>query len=490
MERVVHRALERHPEARHPSMADFEEDLLRAQQAAGLQTSWDDLEPPTRLRDQRARHKAAPQKSGVSLTGWGVLAAGALLALTTFFFWPRAEPTQHTPVSALSAASTPTTSTSATSLPNPEAAASLSQLLSQVNQAVARGHFVYPTQTSALDLLRRIDAAHPGNAKTPPLRQGIMKLLEDSARRLSSAGLHDLAQTLFQESRLFLPSGAVAATVRATAEKTAGSKQAKEPPDAQGESKSKTPRLSELAWLLSQVQLSVAEGRYLRPPQNNALHFLNRLKVADPLGRRSAEAKRVMTGNLRREADTLWKNSDEKRAQALYKIVLFLDPQDGLARTRSHFVPPGAPSPAAPQRAARTSPKITREQIATAKNRIQEGNRWLRMGRLEQAEKSFQAAISAAPKQVEAMAGLATVAFERAQYTKAVELARTTLTRDRRRPDTYLLLGDAYFKLIRLKDAQRAWRQVLQLDPGNTKAQRRIERMQQQDRDSHDRAPL
>ncbi|MBK6847662.1 MAG: protein kinase [Proteobacteria bacterium] len=53
LERVVHRALERDPTARHPSAADFEADLVRAQRQAGITSPWDDLPLPERVRDRR-----------------------------------------------------------------------------------------------------------------------------------------------------------------------------------------------------------------------------------------------------------------------------------------------------------------------------------------------------------------------------------------------------------------------------------------------------
>ncbi|MBK8480005.1 MAG: protein kinase [Proteobacteria bacterium] len=53
LERVVHRALERDPAARHPSAADFEADLVRAQRQAGIASPWDDLPLPEHVRDRR-----------------------------------------------------------------------------------------------------------------------------------------------------------------------------------------------------------------------------------------------------------------------------------------------------------------------------------------------------------------------------------------------------------------------------------------------------
>jgi len=64
-----------------------------------------------------------------------------------------------------------------------------------------------------------------------------------------------------------------------------------------------------------------------------------------------------------------------------------------------------------------------------------------------------------------------------------VELARTTLSQGRQRAATYLLLGDAYFKLMRLTDARQAWQQALSLDPDSAKAKRRLQRLSKRESD-------
>ena len=91
----MHRALERDPELRHPSAADFEMDLLRAQREADISTDWDDLPEPELLRDQRrgatARHTALddeplgkPMVSRVALVAFiAVIAMGLYVLFST-----------------------------------------------------------------------------------------------------------------------------------------------------------------------------------------------------------------------------------------------------------------------------------------------------------------------------------------------------------------------------------------------------------------------
>lgn len=90
LELVAHRALERDPQARHPSAADFEADLIRAQRQAGLTTQWDDLPWPEHLRDRRASAgvDTAVQRRGRPLAWIGLAAVlMALVGLATTVIW-------------------------------------------------------------------------------------------------------------------------------------------------------------------------------------------------------------------------------------------------------------------------------------------------------------------------------------------------------------------------------------------------------------------
>lgn len=84
LERVIHRALERDPETRQPSAADFEAELLRAQREAGIATAWDDLPPPEMLRGRRdgaPRHDTTEQRRQSRARRLQLGAAGAILGL-------------------------------------------------------------------------------------------------------------------------------------------------------------------------------------------------------------------------------------------------------------------------------------------------------------------------------------------------------------------------------------------------------------------------
>jgi tetratricopeptide (TPR) repeat protein len=247
-------------------------------------------------------------------------------------------------------------------------------------------------------------------------------------------------------------------------------------PASRGAARRPAANVAELAWLLSEVQAAVADGRYLKPPRRSALRYLERLKQLDPTGERTADARQVMTANLRRKADQHWREGDLAAALPLYRMVLILAPDDAVARSRGRAALDGGAA-----RVARAAPAETVERAdpARAAQLVEEGNKLLAEGKLAEARARFKAAVKASPSDARAMVGLASVAFEQAQYDATVELAKRSLKIDRRQVQAQLLLGDAYFKLLRHDDARRAWQEVLKLKPGNSNAMRRLEKLDQ-----------
>ena len=76
-----------------------------------------------------------------------------------------------------------------------------------------------------------------------------------------------------------------------------------------------------------------------------------------------------------------------------------------------------------------------------------------------------------------AIAGLAEVAFERSRYTEALDYARRAAQQAPRSPRYLMLLGDAYFKLLRFADAQTAYEKALKIAPNNEVVRSRVERV-------------
>jgi tetratricopeptide (TPR) repeat protein len=233
------------------------------------------------------------------------------------------------------------------------------------------------------------------------------------------------------------------------------------------------PQVAEVAWLLSKVQLAVVQGRYIEPPRNNALHHLMRLKQVDPTGKRLAEAQTSMASTLQKRADEFWRKGATDAARPLYRLVLLLDPDDAQAKRRIR-VPDAGPKQAS---ATRTAPRRASTDPGRSRQLVLVGQEMVRQGKLSDAQTRFQEAVEANPRNTGAYTGLATVAFERAKYDQTVTLARRVVRMNPRAVKGHILLGDAYFKLLRRNEALKAWQQVLKLDPKNRIASNRIERL-------------
>jgi len=489
IERVVHRTLERDPAARHPSMADLEAELLKAQQDARVQTAWDDLPPPGEVRDRR-RPPSGPvsrverPRAGVWLVAAAVglvavIAAVVILALSSA---PgrRGDPAATAAAAAAVAAAAAPVARQAASRPLSVEAA---RLLGSAEAAAGRGHFTHPAGACALDLLQRFEAGAPGRPEAAELRGRLARLLEGAGDNLGEAGLESSARTLYQEALLFDPSsGRLARLALAPAEAregAGGGTDARRRPPAQ---------LAEVAWLLSQVQLAVVEGRYLLPEGKSALHYLTALKRIDPGGQQTLVAQRTMTRTLRQKADKLHDVGRGAEARDVYRLILNLDPEDKLARARAEepaaaagaavSAPPASSSSsalvAAGTRAAPAAPRPAKVDRDRAVALVAEGDQLLRQGKLSDAQGRFQAAVEANPGGVPALMGLATVAFERESYAKAVKLAQRAVRMDPTSRQGFMLLGDAYFNLLRYTEAVAAWERVLKLDPGNRRATQRL----------------
>jgi cytochrome c-type biogenesis protein CcmH/NrfG len=107
----------------------------------------------------------------------------------------------------------------------------------------------------------------------------------------------------------------------------------------------------------------------------------------------------------------------------------------------------------------------------------EEGRAALSRLSLSVAEAAFNRALEADPGNVAAIGGLAEVAFERSRYTEALDYARRAAQQAPRAPKYLMLLGDAYFKLLRFADAQKAYEKALKIAPNNEVVRSRMERV-------------
>jgi serine/threonine protein kinase/tetratricopeptide (TPR) repeat protein len=501
IERMVHRALERAADARQPSCADFEADLMLAQREAGLRTAWDDLPPPTGMTDTRRgplelpsgdgtgeharvtgqlaaqEHEALPDKRSAAMI-WLIALGVVLFGLVGMLaFWPpkgsssagtatgkpfRARsPRKNPPPSSVDAA--------ARTIP-----AALATLLQQAERAAALGHFSQPKGESAYDRILAVEAARPKNDQTPALRKRFATTLEGMGDQLRSRGFGGSARTLYSEALLFTPESAAL-----KAKAAAGGKQPLK--GARPEQLA-----ARIAHLVALIDRAVADGRLLKPPRNNALAYLWKLKRLDPSGKGTARVQQLMAKTLRKQASALWRDA-KRRAEArqVYARVARLDPDDALAKKRAKDAPPLRPvaikagkpgKPGAKKLPAPPDPKLVTD-AAKAKVLVIEGDKLLSAGQPKQARAKYKAARGLDPRSRGALLGLARSAFDSGDYVNALIDAKRALSVSPRSIRAQLVLGDASFQLGRKAAAKAAWQKVLSIAPNHNGAKKRLARL-------------
>ena len=98
----------------------------------------------------------------------------------------------------------------------------------------------------------------------------------------------------------------------------------------------------------------------------------------------------------------------------------------------------------------------------------------IRKGELSLAEATLDRAWELDPKNPQAMAGYATLYIAKGEGERAEKWSARALKKRSRRPQYHVLHGDALALQGRTKEAQKAWRRALSLDPENRAARSRL----------------
>jgi tetratricopeptide (TPR) repeat protein len=112
---------------------------------------------------------------------------------------------------------------------------------------------------------------------------------------------------------------------------------------------------------------------------------------------------------------------------------------------------------------------------AGARAHAKAGAQALRRGDLSEAAEAFHRALEADRKDVEALAGLAEVHFQRRAYETSAKFFERAVALAPKNAELHLDLGDVYFKVLRFADARSHYEQARALGHGG--ADRRIARL-------------
>jgi tetratricopeptide (TPR) repeat protein/tRNA A-37 threonylcarbamoyl transferase component Bud32 len=472
LETLVLQMLEKNPAGRPQSTAVVEAMLCDAQIAARLQTEWDDLELPEVDEDWRrklADKMPSPRsrrlrRLALSLGLVAVLGLGAAL----FFGLRRPkEIIAYTPVFV--------------EITKTDEAETVAPFLRKAAAAAEAEKYFQPVEESAL---RNIEAAEQEAHRLATTSGGAASLrriygnqFRSLGNALLEAGLSDLAGLRFAEALRFLPADS---DLRERATRTAEARHAGAKPEAAGAAaKATNDDLARSA--AANLFAAMASGHFTA-----ARTHLARLLEVDKQGTQIAR----LSDDFRKRAQAQWESGKRADARPYYQVVSELDPKDLMAqeRAKSPLSAEEGPSPEDTPESAKpahsragaelpeeSSPRGDRVRAARAAS---EGREALAQGNLNRAQDAFNRAVRADSANPEAVAGLAEVAFENARYVEALDYARRAVALRPKAARYHVILGDAYFKLLRYDKALASYQRARGLSPKDEGVNARIARVQ------------
>jgi tetratricopeptide (TPR) repeat protein/tRNA A-37 threonylcarbamoyl transferase component Bud32 len=453
LEEMVGKLLAKDPAERPQGMADVEGLFCEAQIAAGLTTTWDDLELPhvdDAWRGRLAARMPSPWSKRARLLIAAAVSVAVLGTAASVYLGFFRKHVVLVPVEV-------------TRTEEPPAVA---EQLFLAERAAQAQRYVEPADGSALSHLERAEEeadrlglSSPGAGTLRRAYAGALAMVGDHLLR---AGLADLAVAKFKEALLFDGSDP---DLQRRAELTPRERQEYTDRAARRPGQRSAPQAS-----TEDRARGLAASLYVAARDGHTSEARSALKALTPIDRGGIHAAHVADA-LRPIARTAWSDGRGDEARALYGIVAELDRSDAEARERSrHQVPDPRGNREADAPEAPRNPALSRSAADV-------GIAALGRGKLDDAESAFRRAVRADPLNPVAVGGLAEVAFERARYTEALDFARRAWKLAPRSARYLTVIGDAYFKLLRLDDARAAYERALALSPRDDLLRSRLQRV-------------
>jgi len=454
LDAVVLRCLAKDPDARFPSMIEVEAALCEAQLEHDLRTPWDDLALPLVDPERRARLAALLPDAPVPAKRWRrstmALVAGAALLLS------------------IGAAIETLVVREADGHAQLTASRWLDERGVEARDAAAEALFVFPPveepdHVTAYTVVRTLEQ-HEGPERDAALGLAIV-LRAELASTLVRLGDdywgkregRPFAAAYYDQALLFEPRHPVARERSSLSE-------------------------SDLEAFARQAELlAFSESELLGAEPLVVLAAPNAEARADELGalrdrqkRRTATLDHTLTELSGLSTTPLADDQGRSAASqpALEPLAAAVS-EDAPAPRAAGIVT--AQTPAKPTTAAEHEPSLS--DRARARVLARKGRRSLAAGDLARAEALFEEALGHDRHQVDALAGLRDVEFERGAYPRAVRLGERAIRERPKAAEHRLRLGDAYLKVLRYRDALEQYEQALAL--GEERADWRIDKVRQ-----------
>jgi serine/threonine protein kinase len=316
----------------------------------------------------------------------------------------------------------------------------LEAMLDRAQTAIEQGRIASPPGENALELILDVEKQDPSLLpRTKQLRDTAKATLLSSAEALWNAGKQESARDLYADVLLF------------EADHPTAKERTKKKPAAGKPANVTSASPDQVPWLVSQIDLAIIERRLVGPPGRNALEYLQQLHKLDPKN----DAVRRLGGEV---ATALRAEAKAKPAEA----------KELLAAAKVASAESTSPVPETQVVEKVRDPK-------QAAQWIEAGNQHLVAGALTEARTAFERAVTADSASHAALAGLAEVAYNESDYTRAVLAAKRAIVLAPLTAQYRMLLGKSYYKMLRYEDAIKQWEKALELDPANTAAQKNIE---------------
>jgi tetratricopeptide (TPR) repeat protein len=479
LETVILQMMQKDPSARPQNMAVVEAMLCEAQIAAALTTPWDDLELPqvdAQWRAKLADRMPSPRGRQRKMIALGAtVVAGVAISIALYLGLIRGETVREVMVPV--------------EVTKTEEIAAVGELLRKAENAARALRYTIPANDSALSYLEAAEAEalrSAPNGKSPGallLRGAYADALALAGAELKKNDLPDLAALKFKEALKFRPDDADlhAKAELSAEERRAYLERAKARSDRQAApvavSVKGPSRDDEAKQAAANIYLAANKGMF-----SEARLAQKKLATFDASGVQSAK----LADALRKAAGTAWAGGKYTEARAYYQLVSDLDPKDMEAKERlgADAIPTVAPPPTIYDGSIGTGKSKQKDealvdgarQSAASRPYAMAGLAALNKGKLAEAEMAFSRSLRLDHANSVAIAGLAEVAFERGRYTEALDYGRAASRMAPKSPRYLMIVGDAYFKLLRYQEAYDVYKRAAKLNPDDEEITGRLKR--------------
>ncbi len=176
----------------------------------------------------------------------------------------------------------------------------------QISQAFSSGNYLPPSSGNAMDLVQQLDTLSPNDSFGREKLDQIFRELTAQANRALQAKDHAHASTLIRQIQTYFPEAPELRVLR-------------------DRIKAEEARVAEArsSWM-QRVESAIAAGRFVTPPNDNAVAYCNQLLLLEPQNPKALGLKKESAAKAVAQAKTLVQEGRYDDARADYSSLLYL----------------------------------------------------------------------------------------------------------------------------------------------------------------------